>query len=43
VLAFCLLINFFIFCAMAGGKHAPEGKSEPPRKHNAIYFERKLE
>jgi hypothetical protein len=39
---FSLLKNMFIFCAMAGGKHASEGKSEPSRKGTATDLELKI-
>jgi hypothetical protein len=36
VLIFAGLKNIFIFCTMAGGKRASEGKSKPSHKHTAI-------
>lgn len=39
---FILSKNIFIFCAMTGGKHAPEGKSKPSPKLTAIELEMKL-
>jgi hypothetical protein len=36
------LVNVFIFNAITGGKCAPEGKSEPSCKCNAIDLEMKI-
>jgi hypothetical protein len=39
---FSLLKNIFIFCSMAGGKRAPEGKSHPCHTCTVIDLEMKI-